>query len=671
MKKLAMVLTGLVALVACSDTEGPNISGVDGKEILTLQIQPAADTIFVPDTIRATDRLQLRATAFDPNRRELVITRYVWTSSDSAVAVVDSFGLVRPVGIGSAVISASASRIATAAVVVARITNRVSLTPRNDTILTDDPIGPRDSVRFVAAAADAGGARITGIRLVWSTSIPTVATVDSTGLVRAVSLGSTAITVRSSGSQTVGSITVLPVVKSVVVGDPATTQVLAGDAVTLVARARDYSDAIVTRSFTWTSLAPGVASVDSAGRVVFLDPGSASIIATTAFRSDTVTFTVRSRALQSLDVGNDFACGVGTTGRAWCWGKGTVGQLGTAADSTCFDDNPATPQRMACAIAPKAISGAELVFAQVAAGDSTACGVTVQQQLYCWGDDTFGQIGNGNGGGGATPRLATVGSERFTSVTVGSAHACALNLNGNAYCWGQDSLGQLGNSRLVNSTTPIPVAGPGAVGSAALRFSSISAGGFHTCGITVGGALWCWGDNAVGAVGDSAVTGIADAPVQTLSNERFVQVSAGRRHTCALTEQGAVYCWGSNASRQLANPTVAFLRVPTPVRGGYTGVTVGTDHSCALLASGQLECWGSNSHGQLGRGDPRPSGVSAEPTVVTGARLFRSIAAGRRSTCGIDTTGATFCWGSNNLGTLGNQLQALVQSTPQRLAPLR
>lgn len=670
MKRRGYILAGSLALAACSGNEGPNISGVDGSQILTLQIQPAADTIFIPDSVRATDRLQLTATAKGQGGRDLTISRYVWSTSDSTVAVVDGSGLVTPVSAGTAVISASASRIATATVVVAPITNRVLLAPEADTLFVDDPISAKDSLRFVAAAFDASGARIAGMRFTWSTSSGTSATVDSTGLVKAVSLGTTALTVRSVGSQTVGSITVLPVLKSVVITDPLSAQALAGDSITLVASARNYGDTLVARRFTWASLTPGVATVDSTGRVAFLTSGSASITATSAFRSDTVTFTVESRALASVTVGGDFACGVGQSGRAWCWGKGTLGQLGSAGDSTCFDDVPQSG-RLACALAPKALSRPELVFAQIAAGDVSACGVSTQQQLYCWGDDTFGQIGNGSGGGGSSPRLATVGSERFTTITAGNAHACALNVSGQAYCWGQDSLGQLGYNRGVNSSTPVPVSGPAGAQPSTLRFTAISAGGSHTCAVETTGALWCWGSNLTGALGDTAVAVRSLSPVAVRSTATYTQVAAGRNHTCALTTAGEIHCWGLNISRQVGVAAPNTVLLPTLIGSGYVAVVVGYDHTCGLLSGGAAQCWGQNEYGQLGSGDPIPSGTSATPVPVSGGLTFSRIAAGRRSTCGIDTAGVTWCWGSNHLGALGNQLQAMENSIPQRLAPLR
>lgn len=662
-----VLLLGLLA--ACEDT-GPNISGVDGMRIESVRIQPAADTIFIPDTVRITDRLQLRATATSINSTTIDISRYVWSTSDSTVARVDSFGLVTPVHAGSVVISASATRIGTAVVVVAPISQRVQLTPRSDTIFVDDPIMAKDTVRIVAETFDSDGLRVTGIRYTWQSSVPAVATIDSTGKVRAAGLGATAITVRTSGSQVIGSISVLPVLSSVVITEPVVAQALAGDTVQLAVRAFSYAGAVIPRQFVWRSLNSAVGTVDTTGRAVLLAPGTVSFTATSAFRADTVSITVLPRTLQSVDVGRDYACGVGSLGRAWCWGKGTVGQLGSAADSTCFDDDGISARR-ACALAPKRMLRPELVFAQIAAGDSTACGVTTAQLLYCWGSDVLGAIGNGTGSGGAMPALATVAAERFSSVTSGGGHACALNVGGFAYCWGRDEAGQLGDAQNVHSTTPIPVRGPVSARDSLLRYSAVSAGGVHTCGVATDGSIWCWGSNTSGQLGLGAGSPASSSqPARVQGTVGHLKIAAGARHTCALTVVGEVSCWGSNSLLQLGNTGVTTSQTPLSVGTGFIDVVAGDEHSCGLRPTGQIACWGSNSHGQLGNGSS--SAVpSATPVTVSGGVVFRSLAAGRRNTCAVSTEQVTWCWGSNMLGTLGNQLQAANEPLPQRVAPPR
>ncbi len=674
-RKLA--LAGVMAsLLGCIEDNGPNISGVDGGQIASVNIQPLADTLFIPDTVRATDRLQLNAFATATTGVVVKNLRYVWTSSDTLIARVDSVGLVTPIRTGSVVITASAARVGTATVVILPAANRLVVTPAIDTIFVDDPIvSTRDTVRLSVAAFDPAGAPLTGVRFTWQSATPAAATVDSLGTVRAIGLGSSVLTVRAPSRLATATVAVLPVVRNVVVTDPL-PQSVDGDTVQLVARAFDYTNHVVTRKFAWRSLDPTAATIDTNGRVIFIAPGPVTLTATTAFVADSVTVTSLPRQLLSLDVGGDYTCGVATLGRAYCWGKGSVGQIGSAADSTCFDDNSATV-RVGCAIAPKRVIAPAITFSVVAAGDSTACGISTTQQLYCWGDDTYGQIGNGSDGGGAQPRLATVASERFTSLTSGGGHACALNLAGFAYCWGKDSTGQLGDHGNVNSTTPIPVIGPDAQPSGALRYTAISAGANHTCAIAVDRSAWCWGAGSRGILGTGDAIS-SSIPKRVVGDLLFVAISAGTDHTCALATDAAIYCWGDNTFGQLGLGTTALAFSPNPVPSlgltGFTAISSGVRGSCALSGGGSVFCWGHNAYGQLGRGEPlpvpNPGSFSPIPSPIINpiTKQFTSLSVGRRHACALASDNTTWCWGSNFLGSLGNQLQAAIRTTPVQVA---
>jgi alpha-tubulin suppressor-like RCC1 family protein len=487
--------------------------------------------------------------------------------------------------------------------------------------------------------------------------------VDNSGVVSAVGLGITEITA-SAGKVGKATVEVLPEVKAITVTSPV-SQVLARDTVKLTATAFDYSDAPMAATFTWTSSAPAVATIDGTGRVIFLAPGTATFTARAAFRSGTVTITALSRTLLSVDAGGDFSCGATALGRAYCFGRGDAGQLASEADSSCVDDNAASTR---CTLEPKRSAPPVVDFRVISAGGQHGCGVSAQQLLYCWGREVEGQLGNGLTGGGSQPLLATVGSERFTTVTAGEFHACALNLGGFAYCWGLDNVGQLGDHRRVNSTTPIPVVGTGGQPSAAMRFTRVSAGGGHTCAIQQGGAAYCWGDGRLGALGNGA-TSISDVPVAISGSQTFAEISAGATHACGVTTGGDVYCWGANVRGQIGVPTAGAPQLtPTLVGSGYTAITAGNEFTCALSAAGAARCWGLNSYGQLGRGEGNPGGSQTDPADVVGGLRFSSISAGRRHACGLATDGETYCWGSNMLASLGNQLQAAVRSSPVRVA---
>jgi alpha-tubulin suppressor-like RCC1 family protein len=391
------------------------------------------------------------------------------------------------------------------------------------------------------------------------------------------------------------------------------------------------------------------------GQVIFLSAGSATITARTAFRTALITITAAERRLLVMDAGADYTCGYTALGRGYCWGLSDDGRTAAAADSLCF------PGPSPCILPPKRMNRPDLVFTTISAGGNFGCGVAADQMLYCWGNDEFGQIGNGQDGAGATPSLATVKTHRFTTVTAGALHACALNLVGTAYCWGNDGSGQLGDNTTVNSSTPIPVA------DTTLSFRAISAGDHHTCALTTSGAAYCWGDNASGQLGNGTQL-MSLKPALVSGGLTFVAISAGRSHTCGIDTAANVHCWGDNFDAQLGQGTAGGIQVvPTLVTGGggYTAISTGWNHTCGI-ALGAVRCWGGSEFGEVGDGSEL-SHIVVVPTTVAGLTAS-SISVGVNHSCAITTAGVAMCWGSNRFGTLGNEYQAAVRATPQVVA---
>lgn len=656
--RVALAMLFVLAVTSCDDGTGPNINDVPGYSISSVRVLPTTATIFVPDTIRASDRITFAAVALGKGGGFLSGISFVWRSSDESIAVVDSSGTVTPVRPGTVEISASAHKVGTATLVILPATQTVSVSPSLDSIFVDEPIvGTRDTTQLVATATDVFGAPLTGVSFTWQSSATNVASVTTAGIVRATGLGTASITVTANGISATSSIRVVPLVASAeLIAPPA--QVLALDTVQLTAVARSYSNAPVARTFNWTSSNPSVATVDGTGRVNFLTTGSTTITARTAFRTATTSITALDRVLTSIDAGAGFTCGVANLGRGYCWGLSDVGQTGAEPDSTCFPPAGGT-ERPPCILPPKRMNRQELAFTSISAGGNFACGLTTDQLLYCWGDDLLGQIGNGGAGGGENPSLATVKSERFTMISAGLHHACALNLTGRAYCWGDDSRGQLGDNRSIRSTTPIPVS------DSALQFSVISAGDSHTCGVTTTGNAYCWGEGSLGELGNGAG---ADSDVPMLvGGTSFQTITAGRNHTCAVDTSGNVSCWGDNTLGQLGTGGSGGALTPVPVPGasGFSAISAGDDHTCGI-AGGQVRCWGRSDFGQVGDGITA-SHIVAAPVVVTGIQAA-SISSGQKHTCAMSTTGVAMCWGSNSWGALGNEFQAAIRATPQVVA---
>jgi alpha-tubulin suppressor-like RCC1 family protein len=250
----------------------------------------------------------------------------------------------------------------------------------------------------------------------------------------------------------------------------------------------------------------------------------------------------------------------------------------------------------------------------------------------------------------------TVKAVGFTSVSAGARHTCGVSTGGEVYCWGDAGPGNSGQS----STAPLPVSG-------GLPFSSVSAGAGYACGLAAGGALFCWGFNYWGLGNGSSG---ASALVAVAGDHVFVAVSAGVGYTCGLATGGTAYCWGENDWGQLGTGSTAVSALPGGVQGGpsFTAVSAGFMHSCGIASAGSAYCWGRNLERQLGTGStdmtPHPT-----PVAVSGSLVFASVSAGPYYSCGVTSAGAAYCWGRNLEGQLGTgSLDANPQPTPKAVS---
>lgn len=341
--------------------------------------------------------------------------------------------------------------------------------------------------------------------------------------------------------------------------------------------------------------------------------------------------------------GDQHACAVDADGQAWCWGYNRFGQLGDGTTT----DRPT----------PVAVAG-DTRFTSLAAGRYFTCGLTDAGQALCWGDNSRGQLGDGTTGAGSDDRNrsspgAVLGDLTFVTVVTGQLHACGLTEPGEAYCWGSYPSGQLGTAVSEDQTAPVRSA-------EGLTFAALAPGGdTHTCGLTAEGAAWCWGSNNAGQLGDGTKTNAAQPePRQVTAPQPFTALALGHAHTCGLGEGGAVWCWGANSSGQLGDGTTTERLVPTRVDSSlrFTALTAGDSHTCAVTADGEGHCWGNNSFGRLGTGDS--GGMSASPAAVAGGIAFATLSAGEEFTCGTATDGTALCWGSNRSGWLGTGTDA-------------
>jgi alpha-tubulin suppressor-like RCC1 family protein len=289
----------------------------------------------------------------------------------------------------------------------------------------------------------------------------------------------------------------------------------------------------------------------------------------------------------------------------------------------------------------------------LSAGGEMSCVITDGGSAYCWGDNTYGRLGNGSETNSILP-VPVYGNLSFASVSAGTVSTCGVTARGVAYCWGSNESGELGHSseKYKYSSVPIPVSG-------GFTFRSISAGHAYACGVTTGGAAYCWGSNQYGQLGSGSKTD-SNIPVAVAGKLNFKSMSTGYGHTCGITTKGSAYCWGNNGSGQLGNGSENDSTQPVPVSGGlaFTSISPGWAHTCGTTTDGRAYCWGNNTFGQLGDG-PKSAHRNV-PFPVSGGLTFKSVSARRSYTCGITTAGALYSWGSNFDPTTGVNVPSLV-----------
>ena len=305
----------------------------------------------------------------------------------------------------------------------------------------------------------------------------------------------------------------------------------------------------------------------------------------------------------------------------------------------------------------------EWSFSQITSNGNHTCALTTEGKAYCWGVNNQGQLGNNSTTISRIPAAVQMpAGVSFQSIVAGYTHTCALATTGQAYCWGWNQYGQLGNNLTTGSRIPVAVQMP-----AGVSFQSIAAGSTHTCALTTEGKAYCWGLNNQGQLGNNSTTiSRIPAAVQMPAGVSFQYITAGDEHTCALATTGHAYCWGANGYGQLGNNSTTDSLTPAavqmPAGVSFQSIAAGYYHTCALTTTGKAYCWGMNSQGRLGNNSTADSRIPVAVQMPAGVS-FQSIAAGTAYTCALATTGQVYCWGMNDYGQLGNN------STTDSLTP--
>lgn len=440
---------------------------------------------------------------------------------------------------------------------------------------------------------------------------------------------------------------------------PGAFSLVVGDTLRLTTIARgDIGNPLVGRPVVWGTSSPSVATVSETGLVTAMAAGAVNISATIEGKVGTATVTVSphfaTATFASVTAGGAHTCGLTSSGVAYCWGRDESGQLGVPPPvTTCL--NPA----LACGLVPYPVDGG-LRFDRLSAGGAHTCGLTSDGSAWCWGDNAFGQLGDGSLTDRSAP-VAVTTAERFARIVAGHAHTCALTSGGAAWCWGENQRGELGDGTTQRRLTPVQVAVP-----AGIAFQQIAPGaddfrGF-TCGLASTGTAWCWGINDRGQLG----RGNRDLSLNPHPQPEpvsgalvFATLVAGfADHVCGLTAAGAAYCWGGGTSGQLGDGLTVDSWLPLALPGGMSFVQLVSAgqsgdfaFTCGLTSSGAAYCWGSNLYGNIG--DGTTSGQRTRPVAVTGGHQFASLSGGFTHACGRTIGGVVYCWGSGRVGQLG------------------
>jgi alpha-tubulin suppressor-like RCC1 family protein len=346
--------------------------------------------------------------------------------------------------------------------------------------------------------------------------------------------------------------------------------------------------------------------------------------------------------------GGSHTCGLTTAGGVKCWGEDTGGQLGDFQGASFYSTVPVN------------VIGAALDSVSLTSGLAHACVLVTGGTARCWGDNAYGQLGDGTGATSYLP-ANVYGLAGAASIVAGagSDHTCAVTLGHNLKCWGRNTDGQLGNGATFNVAFPIDVTVLGNT------VASVAVGRSHTCVVTTSGGAKCWGRNSEGQLGDGTTVNRTTAVDVSGLSSNVVAISAGDLHSCALMTDRSVKCWGSNGQGELGtNNAATFASVPATVAGlsNVASLSIGGGHSCASTTAGALKCWGRNSEGQLG---DRTTLIRTAPADVPGmASGVVAVSAGRFHTCAIITGGGVLCWGLNGSGRVGDGTLAQ-RNTPQ------
>lgn len=414
-----------------------------------------------------------------------------------------------------------------------------------------------------------------------------------------------------------------------------------------------------TATVSFAGLSPGYVGLYQVNAQIPADASGGSAVAVQlsmgGVESNTVTIAVNAPAGPSgstIAGGEQHTCAVTSAGAVFCWGSNASGQLGNGTTTK--------------SLTPVPVSGLSNGVVAVSAGAAFSCALTHAGTVMCWGSNTTGDLGNGTATDSDIPVqvldvAGTAPLSGVVAISAGQYFVCALTSAGAVLCWGDNAEQELGpepsgfRTGLPNVVTGIPAG-----------MTAINTGAGFACALTNTGAAWCWGGSGTGILGAGPNLPNGD-PVEVLNLagtapiSGLVQISGGYADGCAVTNGGALLCWGLNQAGEDGNNTNVAVNSPVQVLnvagtsplGGITAVTAGDDDTCALTSANGVFCWGDSFNGELGAGAGRPS--SEIPVQVSGlTSSVIEIASGYHHNCAVLSGGGVMCWGFNINGQVGN-----------------
>ena len=329
-----------------------------------------------------------------------------------------------------------------------------------------------------------------------------------------------------------------------------------------------------------------------------------------------------------ISAGGDHICGIKTDGTLYCWGSNYNGELGIGSTAEHFSS-------------PMSV-GTDKDWAEISSGLLHTCGIKTDGSLYCWGENSYGQLGIGEEGGHKYLPV-TVGTDKnWKEASAGRFHTCAVKTDRSLYCWGYNSSGELTGG---NGAYPSPIT----VGTQKI-WAKVEAGDFNTCALTTAGYLFCWGDNSRKILGKKEEK-VYRSPFELFEENRFQDITLGNHSACGTTTDGALYCWGWNKEGQLGVGVTTTFPSPRKIlvlTDTLDMISTGAHYTTALK-NGTLVVWGDNKDGELGTGDANSLNFPEE-TTYSG---FVTVTSSYYHTCGIKVEGSLWCWGRNDSGQVG------------------